>query len=130
MSKNSFIFCPVNLGRIWVSERPMLWTTMSSPKTMMKGKISYSTAEDTAGNRASSLTRPESMWVLVLLSKVSYKKTVQCFKAGPIPNLEGDMDGVELDLGLLHLDPHLGLEVGRCDRFQLAGSVCCESAPL
>ena len=47
-----------------------------------------------------------------------------------IPNLEGDMDGVELDLGLLHLDPHLGLEVGRCDRFQLAGSVCCESAPL
>ena len=85
------------------------------------------------GHRRQSSFFPHKAGVDVGLGLVvegELQKTVQCFKAGPIPNLEGDMDGVELDLGLLHLDPHLGLEVGRCDRFQLAGSVCCESAPL
>ena len=46
------------------------------------------------------------------------------------PNLEGDVHRVELDLGLLDLDPHLGLEVGRCNSLQLAGSVRCEATPL
>ena len=40
------------------------------------------------------------------------------------------MDGVELDLGLLDLDAHLGLEVGRRHRLQLASSVRGEAAPL
>ena len=46
------------------------------------------------------------------------------------PNLEGDVHRVELDLRLLHLDPHLSLEVGRCNSLQLAGSVRCEATPL
>ena len=40
------------------------------------------------------------------------------------------MDGVELDLRLLDLDAHLGLEVRRRHRLQLAGSVGGEAAPL
>ena len=40
------------------------------------------------------------------------------------------MDGVELDLGLLDLDAHLGLEVRRRHRLQLASSVRGEAAPL
>ena len=47
-----------------------------------------------------------------------------------LSNLEGDMDSVELDLGLLHLDPHLRLEVSCRNSFQLAGSVCCEASPF
>ena len=45
-------------------------------------------------------------------------------------NLEGDVDSVELDLGLLHLDPHLRLEVSRGNSLQLAGSVSRESSSL
>ena len=45
-------------------------------------------------------------------------------------NLEGDMDSVELDLGLLHLDPHLRLEVSCGNSLQLAGSVSRESSSL
>ena len=45
---------------------------MSSPNTMMKGKISNSTAEETAGNLASSLTRSELTAAFCLLSKMSY----------------------------------------------------------
>ena len=40
------------------------------------------------------------------------------------------MDGVELDLRLLDLDAHLGLEVRRRHRLQLAGSVGGEAAPF
>ena len=40
------------------------------------------------------------------------------------------MDSVELDLRLLDLDAHLGLEVGRRHRLQLASSVRGEAAPL
>jgi hypothetical protein len=47
--------------------------TMSSPKTMMKGKISKRTVEETAGSLASSLTRSEFIFALVRLSKVSCK---------------------------------------------------------
>ena len=56
--------------------------------------------------------------------------SVQCSINVDYPNLEGDVDSVELDLGLLHLDPHLRLEVSCGDGLQLAGSVCCESSPL
>ena len=40
------------------------------------------------------------------------------------------MDGVELDLRLLDLDAHLGLEVRRRHRLQLASSVGGEAAPF
>ena len=40
------------------------------------------------------------------------------------------MDGVELDLRLLDLDAHLGLEVRCGHRLQLASSVGGEAAPL
>ena len=40
------------------------------------------------------------------------------------------MDGVELDLRLLDLDAHLGLEVRRGHRLQLASSVGGEAAPF
>ena len=40
------------------------------------------------------------------------------------------MDGVELDLRLLDLDAHLGLEVRRRHRLQLASSVGGEATPF
>ena len=46
------------------------------------------------------------------------------------PNLEGDVDRIKLDLGLLHLDPHLRLEVSRRNSLQLAGSVCRKTSSL
>ena len=40
------------------------------------------------------------------------------------------MDGVKLDLGLLHLDGHLNLVEGVCHRLQLTNGVGGEAAPL
>ena len=68
-----------------------------------------------------------------MLSKVSYDYVSSVFYLMEIispTNLEGDVDSVELDLGLLHLDPHLRLEVSCGNSLQLAGSVSRESSSL
>jgi hypothetical protein len=44
---------------------------MSSPNTMMKGKISKRTEDETAGSLASSRTKSEFIFAFVRLSKVS-----------------------------------------------------------
>ena len=85
----------------------MVWMVMSSAKTMMKGKISNRMDELTAGRRASSRIRAE----LRTPCKQYFKEAVQqhlgvCLCLGFVVKrqLEGDVDGVELDLLVQHLD--------------------------
>ena len=103
MSKNSEIFWPTTLGRIWKAivasvdsrfdnlkrrhacstssrDLPMDWMTISSPNTMMKGNISNRMEEETAGSLASSRIKAELMTGTLSFSNFNCKGDFVTFR--------------------------------------------------
>ena len=101
--------------------------------------MSNSMEDWTAGSRASSLTRAESLFLPALFSNdscgerrydMSSRGRINCKGNTFRAYLEGHVNGVELDLLVQHLDRQLELVECLRDRFELPHGVVDESAPL
>lgn len=114
----------------------MVWMIISSPYDMIKGKISKRMEDDTAGSLASSRIRAEFLMLVGLLSKVSWKMQHQYdgrYRRRVVllqPDLEGDVNRVELDLLIQDFYLKVELVEGLGHGPQLADSVVDETPPL